>query len=218
MTVEELQIVISAKTQGVRDKIDKLKKSISDIQPRKMPQLNVSTDKAQGNLKKLQSEVERTQTKIQELSGRFANIQQARDDYLYGKYSGVFPKGASQDDIASTFERDPGFQKYKEQLDSLNAQMAPLNERLAETKAQMAEVGSAASSAAPETERLGRSARTAGSHLQSAGRSSGYFGQMVKSMMLSMLLYLLQRDSRIWRWQADRPMQRCLPWQPTDFI
>ena len=189
MTVEELQIVISAKTQGVRDKIDKLKKSISDIQPKKMPQLNVSTNKAQGNLKKLQSEVERTQTKIQELSGRFANIQQARDDYLYGKYSGVFPKGVSQDDIASTFERDPGFQKYKEQLDSLNAQMAPLNERLAETKAQMAEVGSAASSAAPETERLGRSARTAGSHLQSAGRSSGYFGRMVKSMMLSMVLY-----------------------------
>ena len=189
MTVEELQIVISAKTQGVRDKIDKLKKSISDIQPKKMPEVNVSTNKAQGNLKKLQSEVERTQTKIQELSGRFANIQQARDDYLYGKYSGVFPKGVSQDDIASTFERDPGFQKYKEQLDSLNAQMAPLNERLAETKAQMAEVGSAASSAAPETERLGRSARTAGSHLQSAGRSSGYFGRMVKSMMLSMVLY-----------------------------
>lgn len=51
MTVEELQIVISAKTQGVRDKIDKLKKSISDIQPKKMPQLNVSTNKAQGNLK-----------------------------------------------------------------------------------------------------------------------------------------------------------------------
>lgn len=190
MTVEELQIVISAKTEQVREKIDKLRKSIANIQPKKMPEVNVSTTPAQSSLKKLQSEVDRTQAKISKLNEKM-NSAFAQQDAIAEKYKGLpsvtgMSKDQSYDYMVGN---DPQMQKLNAQLDALDAKMAPLKEHLAETKAQMAEVGNAASSAAPKTEKLGNSAKTASGHLQSAGQSSSYFGRMVKSMMLSMVLY-----------------------------
>ncbi len=190
MTVEKLQIVISAKTEQVREKIDKLKKSIANIQPKKMPEVNVSTTPAQGSLKKLQSEVERTQAKISKLNEKM-NSAFAQQDVIAEKYKGLpnitgMSKDQSYDYMVG---QDPQMQALNTQLDALDAKMAPLKEHLAQTKAQMSEVGKAASSAAPETEKLGRAARTAGTHLQKAGRSSGFFGRVVKSTMLSMAIY-----------------------------
>lgn len=190
MTVEELQIVISAKTQGVRDKIDKLKKDIAGIQPKKMPQLNVSTDKAQGSLKKLQAEVDRTQAKISKLNEK-ANSIFAQQDAIAEKYKGLpgvtgMSKDQSYDYMVGN---DPQMQKLNAQLDTLDAKMAPLKAHLAETKEQIASVGSAAEPAAEKTRRLGESMKQTGRQMQSAGRSSGYFGRMVGSMMLSMALY-----------------------------
>ena len=190
MTVEELQIKISAKVDGVLDKVRKVKESIAKIQPRKAPEVNVSTTAAQGNLKKLQSEVERTQAKISKLNEKM-NSEFAQQDAIAEKYKGLpgitgMSKDQSYDYMVGN---DPQMQALNAQLDALDAKMAPLKEHLAETKAQIAEAGDAASSAAPKTEKLGRAAKTASNHLQSAGRSSGYFGRMIKSMMLSMLLY-----------------------------
>lgn len=190
MTVEELQIVISAKTEQVREKIDKLKKSIANIQPKKMPEVNVSTTPAQGSLKKLQSEVDRTQAKISKLNEKM-NSAFAQQDAIAEKYKGLpgvtgMSKDQSYDYMVGN---DPQMQKINAQLDALDAKMAPLKEHLAETKAQMTEVGNAASSAAPKTEKLGNTAKAASNHLRNAGQSSGYFGRMVKSMMLSMVLF-----------------------------
>lgn len=190
MTVEELQIKISAKVDGVLDKVRKVKESIAKIQPQKAPEVNVSTAAAQGSLKKLQSEVDRTQAKINKLNEKM-NSAFTQQDAIAEKYKGLpnvtgMSKDQSYDYMVGN---DPQMQALNAQIDALDAKMAPLKEHLAQTKAQMAEVGNAASSAAPKTEKLGNAAKMASNHLRNAGQSSGYFGRMVKSMMLSMVLY-----------------------------
>lgn len=190
MTVEELQIIISAKTESVHAKIDKLKEKIASVQPKKSSDVDVITSKAQGNLKKLQAEIDRTQAKINKLNEKMSGVY-AKQDAIVGKYSGV-PNltGMSHDQTVDYMVgSDPKMQELNAQLDRMEAETAPLKAHLAETKAQIAATGNAAEPAAAKTRQLGNSMRTARSQIQSAGRSSGYFGRMVKSMLLSMALY-----------------------------
>jgi hypothetical protein len=63
MTAEELKIVVSASTEKVQEKIGKLKTTIASMVPQKTPDVDVNTNKAHGNLKKLQAELDRTKQK-----------------------------------------------------------------------------------------------------------------------------------------------------------
>ena len=185
MTVEELQIIISVKTEEVRNKISKLKETIASVQPKKAANVDVSTNKAQGNLKKLQAEIDRTQVKIDKLNQKMAGVY-AKQDAIVNQYSGV-PNlsGMSHDQtIDFTVGQDPKMQELNAQLEHLEAETAPLKTHLAETKAQISAAGNAAEPAAAKTRRLGESMRMAGNHIQNAGRSSRFFGRMVKSMLL----------------------------------
>ena len=190
MTVEELQIIISMKTENVQKKIAAVKEKIAGIQPKKSADLDVSTGKAQGNLKKLQSELERTQAKISKLNDKM-NTVFAQQDVVSSKYKG-FPAvtGMTRDQTLDYMVgNDPQFQKLSAQLDRLDAEAAPLKARLEEVKAKIAAAGNTAEPAAVKTRRFGESMKTAGGRIQGAGRSSGYFGRMVKSMLLSMVLF-----------------------------
>lgn len=190
MTIEELQIVISAKTESVHAKIDKLKEKIASVQPKKAADVDVTTDKAQGNLKKLQAEIDRTQAKISKLNAKMADVY-AKQDAIVSKYSDVPNLSGMSHDQTLDFMvgKDPKMQEFNAQLDQLEAQTAPLKAHLADVKAQITQAGNAAEPAAAKTRQLGENMRTAGGHIQNAGRSSGYFGQMCKSMLLSMALY-----------------------------
>lgn len=190
MTVEELQILISMKTEKVRAQIDGVKKKIAEIQPKKPADVDVTTSKAQGNLKKLQSELERTQTKINKLNEKMNGVF-AQQDAVAGKYRGLpNVSGMTRDQTLDYMvSNDPKFQQLGVQLDRLDAEAAPLKARLEEVKAKIAAAGSAADPATARTRRFGESMKSAGSHIQGAGRNSGYFGRMVKSMLLSMVLF-----------------------------
>lgn len=190
MTVEELQILISMKTEKVRAQIDGVKKKIAEIQPKKSADVDVTTSKAQGNLKKLQSELERTQTKINKLNEKMNGVF-AQQDAVAGKYRGLpNVSGMTRDQTLDYMvSNDPKFQQLGVQLDRLDAEAAPLKARLEEVKAKIAAAGSAADPATARTRRFGESMKSAGSHIQGAGRNSGYFGRMVKSMLLSMVLF-----------------------------
>ena len=190
MTVEELQILISMKTEKVRAQIDGVKKKIAEIQPKKSADVDVNTSKAQGNLKKLQSELERTQTKINKLNEKMNGVF-AQQDAVAGKYRGLpNVSGMTRDQTLDYMvSNDPKFQQLGVQLDRLDAEAAPLKARLEEVKAKIAAAGSAADPATARTRRFGESMKSAGSHIQGAGKNSSYFGRMVKSMLISMALF-----------------------------
>lgn len=190
MTVEELQILITMKTEKVRAQIDGVKKKIAEIQPKKSADVDVSTSKAQGNLKKLQSELERTQAKISKLNEKMNGVF-AQQDAVAGKYRGLpnitgMTRDQSMDYMVGN---DPKFQQLGSQLDRLDAETAPLKAHLEEVKSKIAAAGNVAEPAAARTRRFGESMKSAGSHIQGAGKNSGYFGRMVKSMLLSMALF-----------------------------
>lgn len=190
MTIEELQIIISAKTESVHAKIDRLKEKIASMQPKKAADVNVTTGKAQGNLKKLQAEIDRTQAKIDKLNAKMAGVY-AKQDTIAGKYSDV-PNltGMSHDQTLDFMVgQDPQIRALNAQLDQLEAETAPLKAHLAETKAQIEAVGDASATTAVKTGGLSERVKTAGERMGQAGSRAGYFGRMVKSMLLSMVLY-----------------------------
>ena len=164
MTVEELQIIISMKTEQVHAKIDKLKEKIAGIQPKKSPDINITTTKAQGNLKKLQAELSRTQAKIDKLNQKMAGIYE-KQDTIVNKYTGLPSFTGMTKDQSFDFMvgNDPQMKNLNAQLDQLDAQTAPLKTHLAETKTQIAELGNTAESAAAETRQLSGGIGTAGS-------------------------------------------------------
>lgn len=190
MTVEELQIIISAKTERVQAQIDRVKEKIAGLQPKKSADVNVTTGNAQGNLKKLQAEIARTQAKIDKLNQKMAGVYE-KQDAVVGKYTGMPSLTGMTRDNSLDFMvgNDPQMQKLNAQLDRLDAQTAPLKAHLAETKAQITAAGNAAEPAAEKTRKLGESMRTAGGHIQNAGRSGGTFSRMTSRMLLSMALY-----------------------------
>lgn len=190
MTVEELQIIISMKTEKVRAQIDSVKEKIAGIQPKKTADVDVSTSKAQGNLKRLQSELERTKAKISKLNEKMNGVF-AQQDMVAGKYQGLpnisgMTRDQSMDYMVSN---DPKFQKLSAQLDRLDAETTPLKAHLEEVKTKIAAAGNAAEPASAKTRRFGESMKTAGSRIQNTGRSSAHFGGMVKSMLFSMVLF-----------------------------
>ncbi|SHI24995.1 hypothetical protein SAMN02745823_03888, partial [Sporobacter termitidis DSM 10068] len=68
MTVEELQIIVRTKTESAEKKIAGLKKRFESIQQTKVPDVQVSTGKAETALKRLQAEVDRTQAKMAKIN------------------------------------------------------------------------------------------------------------------------------------------------------
>lgn len=190
MTVEELQIVISSRTEAAMSKIKGLKNAMANLTPKKASDVNVSTSKSQRELKKLQSELDRTQRKIDTIKQKMAPLF-AQQDAIINKYlnTPAFPGMTQDESIDFMVNQDPQMRKLNAQLDKLDAQMAPLKAHLAETKTRIAQLGQVATPAASKIRLFGESTRIAGRHIQNAGRHISYFARMVKSMLLSMALY-----------------------------
>lgn len=190
MTVEELQIVISSRTEAAMSKIKGLKNAMANLTPKKASDVNVSTSKSQRELKKLQSELDRTQRKIDTINQKMAPLF-AQQDTIINKYldTPAFPNMTQDESIDFMVNQDPQMRKLNAQLDKLDAQMVPLKAHLAETKTRIAQLGQVATPAASKIRLFGDSTRIAGRHIQNAGQHSSYFARMVKSMLLSMALY-----------------------------
>lgn len=190
MTVEELQIVISSKTEAAMSKLKGLKNAMANLTPQKSPDVNVSTNKAQQELKKLQSELDRTQRKIDRINQKTAPLF-AQQDAIVNKYldTPAYPGMTQAESVDFMVDQDPQMQKLNTQLDKLDAQMAPLKAHLAETKNRIEGLGLSEVPATERTKRFGRSMLTTSRHIQTAGRHSSYFGRMITSMLLSMALY-----------------------------
>jgi hypothetical protein len=190
MTVEELQIVISSKTEAAMSKIRGLKNAMANLTPQKAPDINVSTAKAQSSLKKLQNELDRTQRKIDKINEKRALLY-AQQDTIANKYMDVPTlSGMTQPQTVDFLvDNDPKMQELNAQLDRLDAEMAPLKAHLAETKNRIEGLGLSEVPATERTKRFGRSMLTTSRHIQTAGRHSSYFGRMITSMLLSMALY-----------------------------
>lgn len=190
MTVEELQIIISMKVDQALQKTGKLKSELSSLTPQKTPDVDVSTGGAQKSLKRLQSDIDRTVAKINNLAQK-KNILQSQINSQAGMFSDV-PNAwgmGHEETVKTVMSNDPKIQSLTKQMNALDEQLSPLNAHLAETKAKIASLGSATEPAVQKTQALGREVRQTGNNFRTAGGHAGYFGRMVKSMLISMILY-----------------------------
>jgi uncharacterized protein YdcH (DUF465 family) len=190
MTAEELKIVVSASTEKVQEKIGKLKTTIASMVPQKTPDVNVNTNKAHGNLKKLQAEIDRTQAKINKLVEK-QNALQMQIESRAEMYSAVpnLSGMGHEETVGTLMDNDPKIQKLTEKMNELDAQIAPLNAHIDETKAKIAQLGNVAEPVSQRVNKLGKQARQSGISFRFAGNHAGYFGRMVKSMLVGMILY-----------------------------
>lgn len=190
MTVEELQIIISSKTEKAQEKIKKLKDMVSNLQPKKSTTMNVSTSKAQGEIKKVQAEIDRTQSKINKLKQKMGDVF-AKQDTIVSKYADVpAMTGMTQPQTMDyMIGQDPKMKELNAQISELEAEMAPLNIKLSEAKAKIAQLGDTMAPAANKTNKLNKEVKAAGNNMRQGGGHAGYFGRMVKSMLVSMMLY-----------------------------
>lgn len=190
MTAEELKIVVSASTEKVQEKIGKLKTTIASMVPQKTPDVNVNTNKAHGNLKKLQAEIDRTQAKINKLVEK-QNALQMQIESRAEMYSAVpnLSGMGHEETVGTLMDNDPKIQKLTEKMNALDAQIAPLNAHIDETKAKIAQLGNVAEPVSQRVNKLGKQARQSGISFRFAGNHAGYFGRMVKSMLVGMILY-----------------------------
>jgi hypothetical protein len=183
LTVEELQIIVSDKTKTAQENINKLKKSVDNLQQNKTTEINVNTTKAQATLKRLQAEYDKTQAKVDKIKSSMANAFAAQDT-IAENYNSLpaFTGQTKSQSVDTALSQDTGYQKISGQITDMEAALAPLQAKLDETKAKMAEIGNQAEKASKKTKSLGES-------LKSTGNQSSYFSRMIKSMLISMALF-----------------------------
>lgn len=176
MTVEELQILVSAKTENAQAKINKLKGTLEDLEPNQTPNVSVNTGEAQTSLKKLQEGINQVLVKVQDLQGSLsAPLPMPSDAGISKQYEelqatlGNLNGGISKSQ--TYFENiSNAVQPLKDQLvdiaskvNNFTGDLAPLNNQLAEITAKMDNFGASAGRSSSGTKAIGnwsqRSAR-----------------------------------------------------------
>lgn len=190
MTVEELRIVISSQTEKAQAKVNKLKETVSRLQQNKATDVNITTTKAQANIKKLQNELDRVRAKAQKIQDSMA-VNFAKQDEIINNYKGMprhsnMSKDAS---LESDLKNDPQFAKLNTQIDQQEASLRPLTARMRELRQGIAQVSTATGKMAPVTEKAGNQTKKFGNSIKASGGHVSYYARMVKSMLLSMILY-----------------------------
>jgi hypothetical protein len=183
LTVEELQIIITDKTKTAQENINKLKRSVDNLQQNKTTEINVSTTKAQTTLKRLQAEYDKTQAKADKIKSSMGNAFAAQDN-IAESYNNMpaFTGQTKSQSVDTALSQDTGYQKISGQITDMEAALAPLQAKLDETKAKMAALGT-------QTDKTSKKTKTLGDNFKSTGNRSSYFSRMIMSMLISMALF-----------------------------
>lgn len=174
MTVEELQILVSAKMEAAQAKVQKLKDTILGLQPKKAVQLDISTRPGIENLRKFQAEMERTQAKLQAvLSAKGTMMSQQLG--IVNKYhdSPDLPKiyGMSDKQVAiAAASSDPAYQRLSRSIAQLDQEIEPLNARVEETKMKLESLYTGEKAGAESTKQLGMKINQTGGHVNEFSR------------------------------------------------
>ncbi|SHI24807.1 hypothetical protein SAMN02745823_03869 [Sporobacter termitidis DSM 10068] len=191
MTVEELQIIVRTKTESAEKKIAGLKKRFESIQQTKVPDVQVSTGKAETALKRLQAEVDRTQAKMAKINEKLAPLY-AQQDAIVNKYRSMPALSGLTKDQSLDFMvgNDAGMQKLDAQIAPLQAQVDALREKTAVATAQMGRLQETASKrTAPAMRKVRDGTKDAGKSLDKATGSGGKFERMLGRIAARLVVF-----------------------------
>jgi phage-related protein/predicted nucleic acid-binding Zn-ribbon protein len=191
LTVEELQIIISAQTEKVQGKIQKLKDSLAGLTSRtQSAAVNMDTSGAQNQLRRLQAEMDKTQAKIDRIKQTLAGAY-ARQDAIAQNYSQMPPltgmsRGQSTDTMIG---HDTEYQGLTQRINDLENSLNPLNQSLAGTQARMNAVSEQMSRAVPKSNAATKSVKAMGDSFNRTSGHTSMLTRMLQRMFLGMLLY-----------------------------
>lgn len=205
MTIEELNIIIRAKAEGVQQVTNRAKKSIQGVtQAAQQAAAAPITKAAQNQLDRLQQSLDATMAKIKQKQAELMRLDVQRDA-IAAKYSGM-PAATGMDKYDTTAEllsQDSEYQRLTATIAKLEAQLEPLNNKMATTKerirqitdesrqlnGQMKKTASSLKNVREKTQQTTKSADNLSKSTQKVQKSASGTLKMLKGMLLSMVVF-----------------------------
>nr|MDD3840757.1 hypothetical protein [Clostridia bacterium] len=180
MTIEELRVVISAKTEKLQEGINKATSKLRNFKKTSddtSSAMGGSVKSMQKKLDSLSASFEKTQAKISNMQGELARLYE-KQDAIVEKYRSMpaFSGMTKDESLEQMIKSDAGFQKLSSEIDKLQAKMQPFIEKNRQTKEEanklseaLSRVGDNAKNAGDKIEKSGDSSQRAGKKMEEAG-------------------------------------------------
>ncbi len=179
MTIEELRVVISAKTEKLQEGINRATSKIREFDKSS----NEVSSTMGGNVKVMQrkldslnSSFEKTQSKIAGIKKELAGLHAKRDSII-GNYMDMPAfSGMSKDaSLDKMLKSDTEFKKLSSEIEKLESKMSPLIAKNKQTKEEMNSLGTA-------MKRVSEDANKAGNELEKSGHKASKASRGIKDI------------------------------------
>lgn len=183
MTIEELKVVISAKTEKLQEGINKATNRLKDFKKSSndtSSAMGGSVKEMQKKLESLNSSFEKTQEKILGIKEELGRLDAARDEIIDSYKDFPAFSGMTKDEsLEQMLKSDSSFQKLSEEIDRLQTRMQPLIDKNNQTKKEMGELGEAINNAGKRAENAGNKFNEAGEKVRRLGIRSRLAGKHI---------------------------------------
>ena len=209
MTLEELQVVIKAKTEGLRNELNKVAAKVKSVGN----QIKGTTDNIENNFKKIHPDIntEKLKTKIKNVEATLDNTnaqiekQQAKLSELKESYKMAFSDDAKNSIEEKILKTEAAINRLTGKSDKLGFELADLDAKLSSTGSSAEKAGNGLKDLGNKAEQAGNKARQAAaktSDLNSkikntnnstnvASKGMKSYGYGISSVMRQMMLWML---------------------------
>lgn len=179
MTIEELRVLITAKTESLQDGINKATAKLQNFKKTSddaSSSMDSSIKSMQRKLESLNSSFEKTRSKISNMQSELAGLY-AKQDTIIEKYRDMpaFSGMTKDESLERMLASDKGFKKVADEIDKIQAKMQPLIDKNRQTKEEIKQLGQAMDETANKTQ-------SAGNRIKEATNSTGKLGKTISDV------------------------------------
>jgi len=185
LTIEELKVVISAKTEKLQEGINRATSKIREFGKSS----NEASSTMGGNVKDMQrkldslnSSFEKTQSKIADMKKELAGLHAKRDSIISNYMDMPAFSGMSKDaSLEKMLNADAEFQKLSSEIEKLESKMSPLIAKNKQTKEEMNSLGAAMKRVSEDANKAGNELEKSGHKASKASRGFRDIGHSAKA-------------------------------------
>lgn len=179
MTIEELRVLITAKTESLQDGINRATSRL-----REFKKTSDEADSTMGGnvksmerkLESLNSSFQKTQAKIMETTKKIEELKAKQSEKMdFYKEFPAFTGMSKEDSLKQLFKSDPGIQKLQVEIDKLQAKMQPFVDKNKQAKEEMNGLAQAIKRVSSET-------NEANSHIKKTTNSTSKLGRKISEV------------------------------------
>lgn len=185
MTIEELRVVISAKTDKLQEGINRATSKIREFSKSS----NEANSTMGGNVKDMQrkldslnSSFEKTQSKIAGMKKELAGLHSKRDSIIENYMDMPAFSGMSKDaSLDKMLKSDSEFQKLSSEIEKIESKMSPLIAKNKQTKEEMNSLGETMKRVSEDANRAGNELEKSGHKASKASRGFRDIGHSART-------------------------------------